>query len=197
MARINDRKGQLNRWLKNIFPPSSPRYAQPNELEEIIRLYMPALPPSLVYERMGYQTGVTVNPATQLFFPSTAGDEAFGAVEAGVPLGEYYWVLGARFESSVAAPSTGGKAFIGLKHVGDPREVGMSQGFLGASLLDFVDLHSLNIVSTPAQMGGGVGPTVIPPTYNLHFSTGATPAATTLFNATIVYCRLTIGELHP
>lgn len=93
MARITDKNQQLNRWLARLFPPSSPTYMQPSEIMPEMHLTLPVLPHSLVYERMAYQLGQTVNPGTQLFFPSTIGAEAFGTVEAGVPNGKYYWLL--------------------------------------------------------------------------------------------------------
>jgi hypothetical protein len=176
---------------------------QPSEINPLLNLMLPALPSSLVYERMGYQTGVTVNPGTQLFFPSTTGLESFGATEAGVPFGKYYWIAGARFEQSVAVPALAGRAWIALKHVGDARVVGKAAGFFTAAAAtfstDFVDLHGGSVLGTGGQLTGigGQSTFVVPPGYTVHFATTATPGATTLFNATIVYCVLDIGELHP
>lgn len=198
-TKVTDRFGQMVRYLNRLFLPSSPSYTTPDTILEEIRLIQPALARSLVFERMGYQTGATVNPGTQLFFPSTVGPESFGSTEAGVAFGEFYWVLSARFEASVAVSTVAGRGFIGLKHVGDTREVPAAEGFFStSSLSDFVNLRGMQShFNAGAVSGGGGGSIVIPPTYTLHFSTAATPAATTLYNATIVYARLAIGEDFP
>lgn len=202
MARITDKNQQLNRWLARLFPPSSPTYMQPSEIRPDMNLMLHALPSSLVYERMGYQTGATTNPGTELFFPSTVGLESFGTVQQGVPNGKFYWVMAARFESATQLVGTEGKAFIGLKNTASVREMGLAQGVFGVTAFtDFVDLRGgVNKGTAGPQTimsGAGGGPVAIPPGYCVHFSTAAVPAAATIFFATICYCVMDIGEIHP
>jgi hypothetical protein len=202
MARVTD-KGQLKSWLARVYPPSSPTYLQPAEIPPVMQLVIPALPQSLVYERMGYQRGVTVNPATQLFFPSVEGGaEGFGATQAGVPFGKYYWLNAARWVQDTAASSVAGRAWIALRNVAAlaGQEFGLAAGFFTTtSLTDFLDLRAPTTGQTAGSTmtGGGGGPIVIPPGYCLHFSTAATPAGTTIYVGQVHYCVLDIGEIHP
>lgn len=207
MTRINDKNAQLNRWLARIFPPSSPQYSQPSELNDTINLVSHVLPPSLLYERLGFQTGDTVNPATELFFPSTAGIESVGSAQAGVPNGKFYWIVAARWSPLTQVGTTVGRAFIALKNILNVNELGMSHGIFGVSAstfsTDFIDLHCpqaspvLGSGATPIQMGGGGGPFVVPPGYCVHFSTTQSPAAATIYRAVVQYAICDIGELHP
>lgn len=192
-SRVNTKSSQLYQWINRIFPPSSPRVTQPAEMDEVMKLVMPALPPSLLMERCDIQHVDTVNPATLAVFPTNG---------LGVPRGRFMWVHACDWQFfSGANLAVAGWAGIAVRKVGAPagQLVTMATGFFGATTnLEFVGTHSLSVNPlTPSQLGGGVGSFLVPQGMEIFASTAATPGATSIFRLNVMYTECDIGELIP
>lgn len=203
--RINTAAQQLGRWLSRVYPPSSPNYVQPSEMDDVVRLFQAALPPSLVYDRMVLIQGTTVNPATQLFLSAPVPEQGTGSFgfqisDVGVKEGFFIYCMGCRWEQSTALSAGNGRAFIGVKRAGQAIEVMHAQSlFTAASFLDQCNTHSMDTLSPNSTLiGGGTGRNfVVPAGCNIHFSTAQVPGATTTYTASALVGLFQVGELHP
>lgn len=206
MSRVTDRNAQLIRWLNKMFPPSAPQPTQPREFDEVLRLTVPALPPSLLFERMFALQGFSAAGGTQLYCPGSLnadGSPNYTPADTtpntlSVPLGKFLWVFAARLEDATALPTAAGRAFIGVKPVGAVFECAVGTGFFTTTSFDFADSHAIPMNGAGGTSnGGGTGPFIVPPGYNIHYSFAGTPAAGTVMKGTIIAVECTIGELIP
>jgi hypothetical protein len=188
VSRVNTKTSQLTSWLNRVFPPSSPRVTQPQTMDEEMKLFMPALPPSLWLERADIVALSTVNPATFLTFPVN-----------GVQRGRAIWAHCVTWEVATAVQTAQGKAFISVRKFGVPgTEVHMAMGhFDQSTLLTPLSSHAIQQGAgiASAAIGGGCGGFFIPQGMELHCSTAGTPAATTTYLMKILYTEFDIGEL--
>jgi len=227
MNRISDKTSQLVKWLNNIFPPNSPRVTQPNTLEEVIRLTMPALPPSLIVERVRLTHCVSDVAATSMFWPgniATGAPYEFGSSGAGpgpgVGLGDaknarqFAWIHGVDFYVNNAIISVPGNSFTRIRP-STAAMVALGAGItMGAGIFEAGDIlarvftHAFFIntgfpgvlAGSPGGYiagGGGPGGFFVPNGWEIHFSTAGTPAAAGRLNADIMWSILEYGELVP
>lgn len=190
MGKVTDKRFQMIPFFNRLFPPSSPEITSPGRILHDILPVFPALPPSLFLERTDIVTISTVNPATLVVFPAN-----------GVPTGRFMWVHGATWEQRTAISAAQGMAFISVRKTNEiGGEVHMAQGhFSQTGFLPPLSTHSAQQGSTiaGAALGGGIGGFIVPQGMQVHASTSATPAATTIYVLKLMFTEGDIGELFP
>jgi len=194
--KVTARRAQLFPWINRIFPPSSPKVTLPGEIDETIKLHMPALPPSLLLERTAIQSFLSVNPATLVQTPV-------------VPTGRFWWVHAADLFVNTGGALGGTFAMFAYIMIqsgvpGDDVMVGMSL-FQPQDLQSRVTTHANRITSFfggnpnlpdfPAG-GGGTGGFLVPQGMRIG---GAVPGpiGTAVLRLVVMFTECDIGELHP
>jgi len=194
--KVTARRAQLFPWLNRIFPPSSPKVTLPGEIDETMKLFMPALPPSLLLERTAIQSFLSVNPATLVQTPV-------------VPSGRFWWVHAADLFVNAGGALGGTNAqfafiFISSGVPGD--DVMMAMSLLQPQdLVTRVTTHAIlttvyqgGIPTLPnfTAGGGGTGGFLIP--QGMRLSGAVTgPIGTAVLRMPVMFTECDIGELTP
>lgn len=188
-SKVTTKSNQLAQWINRIFPPSSPRVTQPGEINEQMILQMPALPPSLLFERTAIEVVDTVNPATLARFPANL---------LGVPKGKFLWVHAAdwfKFSGEVIAD---GWSAIQVRANGAIPAITVGSGrIMLGTFQAYATTHSIAAAPTSIGiLGGGVGGFIVPQGFEIAASTTANPG-TAVFRLAVMYTACDIGELIP